>query len=68
MMQIFDKVSLRQAALDMALRRCHDDYRKINEILSAADKFATYMQGMANLPEFAPPIDVCDEEGGFDDD
>lgn len=52
MIAIIDKVSLRQVAVDMALRRYHDDSRDTGAIIELADKLATYIQGGANLPEF----------------
>ena len=62
MIAVIDKVSLRQVALDMALRRYHDDSRDTGAIIALADKFATYIQGGANLPEFdntiQPPMSI----------
>lgn len=56
MINIKDKVSLRQVALDMAMRRYHDDSRNTSEIIKTADTFATYIQGGAKLEEFKEEI------------
>lgn len=77
MLAIIDKVTLRQVSLDMALRRYHDDSRDTGAVISLADKFATYIQGGADLPEFdntiAPPVNIgfatinTDENPDYDD-
>ena len=52
MNNIQDKISLRAYALKLAMERFYNDCRKTNEIIETADKFATYIQGGAKLPEF----------------
>lgn len=65
MIEIIDKVSLRQVALDMALRRYHDDSRDTGAIIALADKFATYIQGGADLPEFDNTVEPPKLNIGF---
>lgn len=38
------------------MRRYYNDCRKTREIIETADKFATYIQGTAEMPEFIGPI------------
>ena len=49
--KIVDKLTLRQEALRMAIERARDD-EKITSALELAKKYAIYLQGNADLPEF----------------
>lgn len=67
MLRIDDMVTLRQVALDMALRRCENDYRRVDEVIALADRFSEYIRGRAELPE-SPLLDfevVVDADPGI---
>lgn len=58
MRKISDMISLRAEALELAMKRCHDDYRKTNEILQLADTFVDYIKQDIELPMFMPVPDI----------
>lgn len=70
MTNIQDKISLRAYALKLATERYYNDCRKTDEIIQTADKFATYIQGTAEMPDFigpTPPVAIINQTCPYDD-
>lgn len=70
MTNIQDKISLRAYALKLAMERYYNDCRKTDEIIETADKFATYIQGTVEMPEFigpTPPVAIINQTCPYED-